>query len=132
MESGSGPDPPEYTPSPIEDIVSDKRWIGVDLDGTLAAYDGWSDASKIGKPIKPMITRVREWIRKGIIVKLFTARANDTENLHHVEAWLKKHGIEMEITATKDKHLIAIWDDRAIPVERNTGYVRLDKSLRKM
>ena len=29
----------------------DKAWIGVDLDGTLARYDGWKGIEHIGEPI---------------------------------------------------------------------------------
>jgi len=27
-----------------------KGWVGVDLDGTLAHYDGWKGADHIGEP----------------------------------------------------------------------------------
>lgn len=47
-------------------------WIGVDLDNTLAHYSG--DVSTIGAPIEPMAERVRQWIREGRDVRIFTAR----------------------------------------------------------
>lgn len=49
-------------------------WIGVDLDGTLAVYDGWKGCDHIGEPIQEMVNRVRMWISKGERVKIFTAR----------------------------------------------------------
>ena len=49
-------------------------WIGVDLDGTLAKYDGWHGIEHIGMPIRPMMERVRTWLAMGIQVKIFTAR----------------------------------------------------------
>lgn len=99
-----------------------KGWIGVDLDGTLAHYDGWRGPEHIGEPIGAMLWRVKKWISDGKNVKLFTARANDKESLPYVEAWLKKHGLEgMPITAHKDYSMITLWDDRCVQVEPNTG-----------
>lgn len=34
-----------------------KGWIGVDLDGTLAEYDGWKGPDEIGAPVEPMVER---------------------------------------------------------------------------
>jgi hypothetical protein len=49
-------------------------WIGVDLDGTLAMYNGWVDETHIGEPVPAMALRVRAWLAKGHTVKIFTAR----------------------------------------------------------
>lgn len=49
-----------------------KGWIGVDLDGTLAEYDG--DVNTIGKPIEQMCDRVRAWLKEGKDVRIVTAR----------------------------------------------------------
>ncbi len=49
-------------------------WIGVDLDGTLAHYDGWAGPESIGEPIPLMMARVREWLALGREVRIFTAR----------------------------------------------------------
>ena len=51
-------------------------WIGVDLDGTLAHYNGWVDETHIGEPIQGMADRVRGWLADGIDVRIFTARAD--------------------------------------------------------
>ena len=37
-------------------------WIGVDLDGTLAHYTGWRGEDHIGKPILPMLLRIKMWL----------------------------------------------------------------------
>ena len=50
-----------------------KGWFGVDLDGTLAFYDGYK-GEVIGAPIPKMIDRVKRWISKGRTVKIMTAR----------------------------------------------------------
>lgn len=97
-------------------------WIGVDLDGTLAYYNGWRGAEHIGEPIEPMMERVRDWIQKGIPVKIFTARADIPEQIPYVKEWLKRNGLgDLEITNTKDLKMIELWDDRCIQVITNMG-----------
>ena len=98
-------------------------WIGVDLDGTLAHYEGWGDGG-IGEPILPMIGRVRDWLLKGREVRIVTARANMPEETAKVREWLDSHGLqEVGITSSKDFGMIELWDDRAVTVERNTGRI---------
>lgn len=95
-------------------------WIGVDLDGTLAYYDG--DASRIGNPIPRMLERVQRWLREGKRVKIMTSRAVDQEGINQVRAWLHEHGVgDLEVTCQKDPGMVALWDDRAVGVHRNTG-----------
>ena len=113
-----------------------KAWIGVDLDGTLAEYDGW-DGGKIGAPIPAMVERIKEWLEKGEHdVRIFTARVGPNafvpiemaENtrartIQHIQTWLKEEaGLPgLQVTATKDFAMIELWDDRAVQVVRNTG-----------
>ncbi len=102
-------------------------WIGVDLDGTLALYDGWKGASHIGEPIQPMLARVRTWLAEGKTIKIFTARVAipepDRSNaVRHIHEWLESHGLpRLDITNVKDLAMIELWDDRAVQVEFNTG-----------
>lgn len=102
-------------------------WIGVDLDGTLARYDGWQGIEHVGEPIAPMVERVKRWIAEGHEVKVFTARVSvDPETCLEVIAvireWLSKAGLPpLEITNVKDFGMIELWDDRAVQVEMNTG-----------
>jgi hypothetical protein len=116
-------------------------WIGVDLDGTLAKYEGWNGG--IGDPIPLMVERVKKWIVEGVEVRIFTARVgfgagysaesnrSDDENFANeqralIEAWCEKHvGKKLPVTAVKDFRMIELWDDRAIQVILNTG-VRVD------
>lgn len=49
-------------------------WIGVDLDGTLATYDGWVSADHVGEPVPAMVERVQQWLAEGREVRIFTAR----------------------------------------------------------
>ena len=99
-------------------------YIAVDLDGTLAEYGCWKGADHIGKPITPMVNRVKAWLEKGQQVKIFTARASVPEQIPPVKAWCKEHiGVELEVTNVKDYGMIQLWDDRAVAVEVNTGKV---------
>ena len=108
--------------------MSSNGWIGVDLDGTLAHYDGWQGVGHVGKPIKPMCDRVRAWLAEGKTVQIFTAR------IHNVDAkgakavitpiddfCMTEFGICLHITDAKDLNMIQLWDDRAIQLIPNTG-----------
>jgi hypothetical protein len=104
-----------------------KGWIGVDLDGTLAHYDGWKGIEHIGEPIAPMVARVKQWLAEGVDVRIFTARiagrdALTVENI--INRWLLKHvGQMLPVTNIKTMSMIELWDDRAVCVERNTGRI---------
>jgi hypothetical protein len=99
-----------------------RGWIAVDLDGTLAYYDGWKGHTHIGAPIPRMLERVKDWIKKRQTVKIFTARAADPIAIPYIRLWLEQNGLpDLEITATKDFQCIEIWDDRAVQVVKNTG-----------
>ena len=103
-------------------------WIGVDLDGTLAHYDGWVSHIDIGEPILPMVNRVQEWLVDGHNVKIFTARISSPSALENTEAivairnWCRDHiGVALEVTNVKDFDMAELWDDRAVQVIANTG-----------
>ncbi len=101
---------------------SDKKVLGVDLDGTLAYYDDWKGIEHIGEPIPKMLARVKQWLKEGKTVRIITARAEEPKAIKYIEEWLEKHGIGgLEITNKKSKDVIELWDDRAVQVEPNTG-----------
>lgn len=125
--------------------MSSNGWIGVDLDGTLAHYEGWLGSNHIGAPIPAMVERVKAWLADGIEVRIFTARvyplsfvrpddnlslfcgANDREaqaaqSAIHILDWCRKvFGQTLPITCTKDYGMVELWDDRAVRVVANTG-----------
>lgn len=104
-------------------------WIGVDLDGTLAQYDGFKGADQIGDPIPEMLARVKQWIAEGKTVKIFTARACVTDHIQYVSAWVLKHiGHDLEVTNIKDYGMVELWDDRAVRVRFNQGTPCCDHS----
>lgn len=106
-------------------------WIGVDLDGTLAEYNGWVSPTHIGAPIPKMVERIKAWLAAGREVRIFTARVYaggrvDEQELMSVrgaiERWCWEHiGRKLPITCTKDYGMIELWDDRAVQVIPNTG-----------
>ena len=105
-------------------------WRGVDLDGTLAHYDGWAGAGHVGEPIPLMVERVLRWLKKGDQVAIVTARvASEVDRAlarDAIEAWCLEHlGQVIPITSSKDFQMYELWDDRAIQIIHNTG-VRAD------
>jgi hypothetical protein len=124
-------------------------WIGFDFDGTLAEWgEGTSnpgDVCRIGKPILPMVLRLRQHVTQGDEVKIFTARvgpATDQEcwvnsrqrcptlwdwqewQTQMIHDWMVEHvGYTLPITATKDFHMYLLYDDRCKQVVSNTGAV---------
>ena len=99
-------------------------WIGVDLDGTLARYEGWRGIEHIGEPVKPMVERVRNWLAEGREVRIFTARAwgNEPDAVKFIQDWAEEHiGERLAVTCEKDYAMIELWDDRAIRVRVNEG-----------
>lgn len=109
-----------------------KGWIGVDLDGTLALYEGWKGSEHIGEPIPAMVERVKAWLANGQEVRIFTARVYSdgskerdreaylaTRLIHH---WCLEHlGAVLPVTCVKDFAMIELWDDRAVRVVMNEG-----------
>ncbi len=101
-------------------------WYGVDLDGTLAHYEGWKDDGEIGKPIPKMVTRVKRWLREGRTVKIMTARVANPQDrameVRRIKQWCQEHlGEALPVTHEKDMGLVELWDDRAVEVRINTG-----------
>ena len=120
----------------------DKRYIAVDLDGTLATYDNWKPDGSIGEPIPEMINRVKQWLAEGHKVVIFTARVAldptfySAESKSHADSafvskqyriisdWCSRYiGVILPITAQKDVRFTDFYDDRAWRVERNTGRI---------
>lgn len=104
-----------------------KKWIGFDLDGTLAVdTPDRADDTIIGEPIPKMIDKLKYHLQAGNTCKIFTGRAHNAkqETLYAIEDWCKKN-IEqvLEIVDYKDHDLIFFYDDKAIEVEYNTGNI---------
>ncbi len=116
---------------------SDMGWIGVDLDGALAEHQGWDGG--IGKPIAPMVERVKRWLAEGVEVRIMTARVSarggySSESMRsadsafvaeqrvQIQEWCLEHlGAVIPVTHEKDFRMVELWDDRAVQVISNTG-----------
>lgn len=101
-------------------------WIGVDLDGTLAHYDGFKGKNVIGAPVMPMLRRVKNWIARGQTVRIFTARAaeGDPAVTKAIQDWCEANGLpRLSVTCVKDTHMTRLYDDRAVQVRHNTGEI---------
>lgn len=99
-------------------------WIGVDFDGTLVTHK----FPETGEPIWPMINRVKDWLAQDQEVRIFTARVSlrDGDEVYRqyvlIREWCKEFlGQVLEVTCSKTITCIAIYDDRAVQVERDTG-----------
>lgn len=131
-------------------VATDKGWIAVDLDGTLADYtNGWQGADIIGDPVPEMFDRVRRWMDEGREIRIFTARVwpitevvdrlspehellfvyGDNERTRAaivaakaILGWTLKHfGVAFPITCVKDLRMVELYDDRCVQVVANTG-----------
>jgi len=106
-------------------FVAQKRWVGVDLDGTLARDDAeghFLPPYPLGEPIPEMIAMVQSLLQAGVTVKVFSARACEPESVPIIQAWAEKHGLgRLEVTNQKDYDLIRFYDDRAIQMLPNQG-----------
>lgn len=112
--------------------VNDERWIGVDLDGTIAKYDSWKGWKFIGEPIPDMVKRVKEWIALGIRVKILTARCSKVSLARNnitfeqmtevIQKWCEENiGCRLPVTCEKDCNMVFCVDDSAVQVKTNTG-----------
>ena len=72
-------------------------------------------------------------------MRIFTARVAEVEGVtdgpreveaqrERIKAWCREHiGLWLPITATKDYHMIELWDDRCVQVVPNTGLTILEE-----
>lgn len=101
-------------------------WIGLGLEGGLAqaVFDGQGKLvpGQLGDPVPIMVERLRHWLGKGLVIKLFTPLAAREEGVAKVKDWLRHHGLpDLPVTHAKDLHMLELWDARCIQVIPNTG-----------
>ena len=105
------------------------QWIGFDLDGTLAHHGEGEWDGGVGRPIKPMIDILKNYIAEGVECRIVTARVASCHPEQErydqtviVREWIKEQvGRELPVTSEKDFEMVVLYDDRAIQVEKNTG-----------
>lgn len=60
----------------------DELWVGYDLDGTLAMYDGWKGATSIGGDVYQISELLCSDLKAGKRVKIFTARVSECTGIN--------------------------------------------------
>lgn len=134
--------PPVTAHKDADAEVAGKSWIGVDLDGTLAAYDGWRGWNEIGEPLFPMLERVYNWLEEGRDVRIFTARVcfdidvcrvtgqefTRAQMVSAIQDWCERQSLpRLPVTNVKDIYMTELWDDRAVQMVPNTGRTLADE-----
>ena len=68
---------------------------------------------------------VLHWLKEGIKIKIFTARAYNPENIKHVRKWLIVNGfpLDLEITDIIRLDCNMIFDNKAREVLNNQGII---------
>jgi len=108
---------------------NNQGWIGVDLDGTLAQYDGFKGDDVVGEPIEPMVRQVRKWLMEDRDVRIFTARKPHPV----IRKFCKDNfGKILQITNVKDHNMQAMVDDRAVAIKRNEGVPFSDDNVEQV
>ena len=114
----------------MADKTTEQKWIGFDLDGTLALYDGWKGNQHIGEPIPKIVAIAKELHSKGERIKIFTARVSPKSwgeaTLKDIQEaiwkWCDRNlGFRPEITCEKDRWMLDFYDDRCHEVIKNSG-----------
>lgn len=97
----------------------------MDLDGTLARYDGWKGVEHVGEPIPSVLELAKNLIAAGHDVRIFTARVAEGETaIAPIEAWCQQHlGKVLPVTNVKDFAMVLLIDDRCVPIVKNEGRI---------
>lgn len=115
-----------------------EAWVGFDLDGTTAVHGEWKGPLHIGAPIAKTIKRIKGYLRRGIKVKIFTARVcpvpGEERNIEAIikviQDWCEEHiGVRLEVTCMKDYGMLRLYDDRCVRMKFNTGEPCCDDHL---
>lgn len=107
-----------------------KKTVCIDVDGTLARYDGWKGVDHIGDPL-PGAVELTKRIAEFADIMIYTTRCCSDLNheaphllVNRVRAWLDKHGfVYHTIWEGQGKPIFAaLIDDRALCVSCNVEY----------
>lgn len=107
-----------------------KKTVCVDLDGTIARYDGWKGIEHFGDPL-PGAKEFLERLGENYKILIYTTRCNEQMNgevphqlRNRVEAWLQRHQLRYDdIHTGQGKPMcIAFIDDRAIMIKENVDW----------
>jgi len=111
----------------VREAQDHQRTIAVDLDGTLAEYDGWKGHEFIGAPIEKIVNRVKKEKEAGAKIIIHTARIREEaldepeshisveDKVKIVQAWLDENEVPYdEIWQSIGKPMADVYlDDKA-------------------
>ena len=109
-----------------------ERYVAIDLDGTLAEYNGWKGLDHIGEP-KPHARSALEAVKEETDLKIIIYTCRAENGLKRVRDWLEENSIpydhinfnpEQPETAGKRK----IWANYYID-DRNVNFHNLLESI---
>jgi len=120
--------------------------ICIDLDATLAEYNGWKGVENIGQPLAGSVEFVNELAEKGYRIIIYTARLSPASNPRHGEQqialkyitdWLDKHNFRWHdiYVGLGKPQAIAYVDDRAVscrPQEDSNAYQHALTQIEKL
>lgn len=69
-----------------------KKYVCIDLDGTIAHYEAWQGEEHFGDPIEGVQAALRRLKEKDWTIIIYTTRSNETL----IEGYLKKHSIAFD------------------------------------
>lgn len=111
--------------------MSQKAWWGFDIDKTAFVDEGGTRGGVIGAPIMPIIRRIKYYLRVGRKVNIVSARVHPSEpDKAEQERTIQQalcdvlgteRANQIGIRSDKDRHMIALFDDRAEQVIPNKG-----------
>jgi hypothetical protein len=108
-------------PAPVElaeqhGIHRARRTICLDFDGVIHSYrSGWCGADVIPDPPIHGSREAIARLRKSFRVVVHSARSATPEGREAIEAWLKKHNIDVDEVCTYKPPASIYVDDRAVP-----------------
>ena len=77
-------------------------WVGVRLKSILELPERIG-TKEMGKPIEPMLLRVKKILNCGRNVKILTLSAQNADQVAKIKEWCKKQGLgELDVTDFKD------------------------------
>src|ERR1039458_4205115 len=99
-------------------------WVGFDFDGTLAEEVKPFNPAKTGKPIPKMLDLLKEYLRQGATVKIFSARVGAAPvGREAIDKWCMKYvGRKLPITDKKDHLMTKLYDDKAVNPKDLSAY----------
>lgn len=110
-----------------KDAPQGGKYLGVDLDGTLARSGPGGPRGAIGKPVPAMVEKVKQALAAGKDVRIYTARVSndpDGKATRAIQAWSQKNlGEALPVTDIKEPGMEELLDDKAVHVGKNTGKV---------